>query len=65
MELIAKFIVRHLVIVAMSFTSLYLVALTFTAPINFFGWDIGARVIFSMSAHIGAILMHAWWYDHR
>lgn len=64
MELLAKFLVRHAIFVAMSFLSLYLVALTFTAPFNFFVWDLGARVLFSMLAHVIAFIMHAWWWDH-
>lgn len=65
MELIAKFLVRHAIFVAMSFVSLYLVALTFTAPVNFFSWEIGARVLFSVSAHVIAFIMHGWWFDNH
>jgi hypothetical protein len=65
MELIAKFLVRHAIFVAMSFLSLYLVALTFTAPINFFTWDLGGRVLFAVSAHVIAFIMHGWWFDNR
>ena len=63
MELIAKFLVRHAIFVAMSFLSLYLVALTFSAPVNFFNWEIGARVLFSVSAHVVAFIMHGWWWE--
>lgn len=64
MEQIAKFLLRHAIFVCLSFVSLYLVALTFTAPINFFRWDIGARVLFAVSAHIVAGIMHGWWWEH-
>lgn len=63
MELIAKFLVRHAIFVVMSFLSLYLVALTFTAPFNFFSWDLGARVLFSVSSHLIAAIMHGWWWE--
>ena len=47
----------------LTFLFLYIVALTFTAPVNFTAWSIDARVIFSALAHVSALFLHGYYVD--
>jgi hypothetical protein len=47
----------------LTFLFLYIVALTFTAPVNFTTWSIDACVIFSTLAHVSALFVHGYFLD--
>jgi uncharacterized integral membrane protein len=65
MESILKAIVRHFIMVLMSFVSLYIIALTFTAPFNYYSWSLDGRLIFAIIAHIVAAILHAYYLDRK
>lgn len=65
MENILRSLCRHLVFMVMSFAFLYIVVVTFSAPINFNNWGIDGRIIFSCVAHVGAMFLHGYWLEHR
>jgi len=46
-----------------TFLFLYIVALTFAAPVNFTTWAIDARVIFSALAHVSALFVHGYFIE--
>jgi hypothetical protein len=63
MENICRLFVRHLIFMGLTFLFLYIVALTFTAPVNFTTWSIDACVIFSTLAHVCALFVHGYFLD--
>lgn len=63
MEAIAKILVRHIMFILMSFTFFYIVAVTFTAPLNFTTWGLDGRVIFACIAHAAALVLHGYFID--
>ena len=65
MENIIRTLCRHLVFIAMTFLFFYIVCVTFTAPTNYTTWDVGARFVFAAMAHVGAVFLHGYWYEHR
>lgn len=65
MENIIRTMCRHLVFVVMAFLFFYIVCVTFTAPIDFTTWGLDARVVFATMSHVGAVILHGYWYEHR
>ena len=65
MENILRTLCRHLVFMVMSFAFLYIVVVSFSAPLNFTNWGIDGRVIFATIAHVVAAILHAYWFEHR
>jgi len=63
METIFRGAIRHIIFILLAFVVLYIIAVSFGAPLNYFSWSEAPTFLFGAVVNISAVGMHIYMHE--